>query len=90
MGATQRQKDHRVQRQTEGSEGETKQGDLRLDAKAGTRPGRVLSSGSPRQNGRIHTYSTATATASLQSRLRNEDPTPPSLLPSKLCMCVLG
>lgn len=63
-----------------------KQGDLRLDEKAGTRPGGVLSSGSLREDGRIHVYSTVTA--SLQSRLHKEDPMPPSPLPSKLCMRV--
>ena len=64
-----------------------KQGDLRLDEKSGTRPGRVLSSGNLREDGRIHAYSTVTA--SLQSSLHKQDPMPPSLLPSKLCMRVL-
>ena len=41
-----------------------KQGDLRLDEKAGTRPGGVLSSGSLREDGRIH------ATAQSQPRFR--------------------
>ena len=61
-----------------------KQGDMRLDKKAGARSGSVLSSGSPRQ--------TADSVPPAQPHLHfhNKDfPTPPCLLSSKLCMCVL-
>ena len=73
----------RVEVDCEGSEGE-KSKDTRLEEKAGTRSGRVLSSGSLRQNEDL------VPAAWPRLYFRNKDfPTLPCLFPSKLCMYIL-
>lgn len=66
-----------------GSEGKMKQGDMRLDKKAGTRSGRVLSSRSLRQN------EDSVPAAQPHLYFHNKEVPIPSCLPSKLCMYVL-